>query len=812
MEFYANKENESDDRRLLLAITVEIEDGVVEYIEMKEGDSAEAVAVKFCHDHSLPDQFVAPLTEHIVSNIISISQEDKDIVFCTKDECTSFEDHWPQQIASHDHPCQDRHNSTQADQEKPSRFRDCPTQTSGLPLSQSQKVNKAVGSRITSTPKKATVKPRHIFTGRLLAPTHTSRAKMSMTEPMEKKVNKGKSFAPLSDKEKSVYMRLYAEFMNQKQKLEDDKRRIEELYQEKLERERTSISKKSSRIMRMRGRTAKQYRNYGELLYREALSKRQNQQKLIAKKLKDDEAKVLAEMTGVPEISKRAKQIRREEGQVWNRLQSEGKLKKDQLQSRTELVWETKLECTFKPQTNQRRLEGSEDYQDCSTSRFDQLFLDAESRRRRQEEYLLWYPEGVTFQPTINKKANDLKENVNDSNQSGQSVFDRLLQYASKLNEKKQLQAELSNRPIDQNTGREFFRPLTGRKPQIDRNPLTLPIGDFLYSMRFFLDNKLECLNQRDHKLQQDQANYRYVGANSQKLLGRIRQRGFKQVFDILDDDKDGLVKLASANLQQLSQDIVEDVKQVIKMGADDTPISFDKFVKFMVAVQEKTHKGTQLLVLKHKTHTDDNDSTHHIKMDRLSRNLSMSRRKFSTKQEWYKLICMDREKGLQKVDSLRKEKEALEMAECTFRPELYGRGNKSSKGRSLKGSHSEEIQSPNSIVERETQEVHGFYFKDEHGPGWPGETGLQPHTTEIHTDEIGPMGLLDSLTLMVAQSSDGNPYGHKSILMPSTSQQALIEQTNMVQDQQADTLDPSDLPECNDENQSGMFFGLMGA
>ncbi len=48
----------------------------------------------------------------------------------------------------------------------------------------------------------------------------------------------------------------------------------------------------------------------------------------------------------------------------------------------------------------------------------------------------------------------------------------------------------------------------------------------------------MECLNQRDHRLQQDHANYRYVGANSQKLLGRIRQRGFKQVFDILDDDK----------------------------------------------------------------------------------------------------------------------------------------------------------------------------------------------------------------------------------------------------------------------------------
>lgn len=65
-------ENKTDTRRVLLAITVEIEDGCVEHIEMREGDSAEAVATKFCRDHSLPDQFVAPLTEHIVSNIVNL--------------------------------------------------------------------------------------------------------------------------------------------------------------------------------------------------------------------------------------------------------------------------------------------------------------------------------------------------------------------------------------------------------------------------------------------------------------------------------------------------------------------------------------------------------------------------------------------------------------------------------------------------------------------------------------------------------------------------------------------------------------------
>lgn len=67
-----------------MAITVEIEDGCVEHIEMKEGDSAEAVAIKFCQDHNLPDQFVALLTEHIVSNIISIRYV---LVVCKKILC-----------------------------------------------------------------------------------------------------------------------------------------------------------------------------------------------------------------------------------------------------------------------------------------------------------------------------------------------------------------------------------------------------------------------------------------------------------------------------------------------------------------------------------------------------------------------------------------------------------------------------------------------------------------------------------------------------------------------------------------------------
>ncbi len=51
---------------------MEIDDGCVEHIETRAGDSPETVAMKFCLDHGLPEQFVAPLAEHIVSNIISL--------------------------------------------------------------------------------------------------------------------------------------------------------------------------------------------------------------------------------------------------------------------------------------------------------------------------------------------------------------------------------------------------------------------------------------------------------------------------------------------------------------------------------------------------------------------------------------------------------------------------------------------------------------------------------------------------------------------------------------------------------------------
>ena len=60
---------DDEERRILLAISVEVEDGHLDYIEIRDGDCAESAATKFCETHLLPEKYVAPLTEHIVEEV-----------------------------------------------------------------------------------------------------------------------------------------------------------------------------------------------------------------------------------------------------------------------------------------------------------------------------------------------------------------------------------------------------------------------------------------------------------------------------------------------------------------------------------------------------------------------------------------------------------------------------------------------------------------------------------------------------------------------------------------------------------------------
>lgn len=198
-----DKENLSDERRVLLAFTVEIDDRCVEHFQLREGDSAEAVAMKFCQTHTLPEQFVAPLTEHIVSNIISLSKEDSDIVFHSQDESMSNDENSTLHGGSPFSPVGNSSLVSLAEPRihggRPGESNDLMTRREArkmdMPqklLQASQKVNRLPGvdccSQVGGKPRKKIRRrrKRRNFSDRLLAPTITSLAKCGALDHKQK--------------------------------------------------------------------------------------------------------------------------------------------------------------------------------------------------------------------------------------------------------------------------------------------------------------------------------------------------------------------------------------------------------------------------------------------------------------------------------------------------------------------------------------------------------------------------------------------------------------------------------------------------
>lgn len=67
---------------------------------------------------------------------------------------------------------------------------------------------------------------------------------------------------------------------------------------------------------------------------------------------------------------------------------------------------------------------------------------------------------------------------------------------------------------------------------------MCLSIGEYLHRMKNKFDNKMRCINARKDITRKDQTRGRFVGPNSQKLLERLKDRRFKQIFAFLDKDK----------------------------------------------------------------------------------------------------------------------------------------------------------------------------------------------------------------------------------------------------------------------------------
>ncbi|GBG74493.1 hypothetical protein CBR_g18903 [Chara braunii] len=252
--------------------------------------------------------------------------------------------------------------------------------------------------------------------------------------------------------------------------------------------------------------------------------------------------------------SKLAKQLTRTPGQLWDRLLVDTDSKQRRIEELRQQMEEMEMgECTFKPQINprtrvlvQERLEALKQH---NIKYHDQLFKDAERRRQRQAEYSHWYPEEITFQPKLYKRA---RLNNEDEEREQEPVFERMYKLAPKLMEKKRAMRDAILNGVDPETGQPFFKPVTGRAPTFQRNTSALPIGEFLYGMRYDFDERKGFKAERARLLTDSLANKPYAGTKSQALLEKMKERRFQQIFEYLDKDQDGAVALDSADLDML--------------------------------------------------------------------------------------------------------------------------------------------------------------------------------------------------------------------------------------------------------------------
>ena len=141
--------------------------------------------------------------------------------------------------------------------------------------------------------------------------------------------------------------------------------------------------------------------------------------------------------------------------------------------------------------------------------KFEELYIDAQRRRERQDEYVAWQEAQHSFQPDIgltkhrqlsDKTPRDFYERLH---RSGRAKADRL--------------ARLRNRTSthDPTTGQRLFQPKVGRAPNFDRNASGLSVHEFLFASRHEYDDKRNLLRNYEEMRQEQLSSQSFVLSTS---------------------------------------------------------------------------------------------------------------------------------------------------------------------------------------------------------------------------------------------------------------------------------------------------------
>ena len=471
------------------------------------------------------------------------------------------------------------------------------------------------------------------------------------------------------------------------------------------------INKRESAISRsMNG----DYRNFGERLYVEGIVARE-QRKLRAESAQSErEAVEIAELRESPQISDLAQRMRLSESgtrsKSWQRLSTEGggsatfnARRNRMMRVKQEMDIQEIKECSFKPKISSKSKALMKDrmmaLKEHNIPYHDQLFHDAERRRLMQEEVANWFPDDHTFQPnnftSLNRSLSPTRSSTFQSSASmnnnsslrmsldskSQEKLVKRLTSRNRATEDKMKQIKDLESKVDLESGQELFKPRTGRAPQYERNRSSLPIGDYLYGLRFEFDDKKEFMMEQEMRKIEEDSRSKKANARSDSLMLNVMKRRFEAVFVYLNGSShEGALDLQSINLEVLDDEVEADLVEMRSRLAENESgghVSINKqtFVTEMIKTVKygsRKHPRGYLFSTAHRSPAENDDHMNppfKPKVNKRSLQLASSRRVEGIPVE--AALMQSKTDAEMRKEQRRRELKKRELAECTFKPKL---------------------------------------------------------------------------------------------------------------------------------------------
>ena len=497
----------------------------------------------------------------------------------------------------------------------------------------------------------------------------------SKSEKQVKPKQRPKSAVPREAGGVSIHERLHNQAKEKAEKLRSIKAEDEAKRSKEQKSKRQGMSWVSQQMTL--GRNTGDYQNYGERLYVEGVLNKERKLELEARHKKEEEKKMKKLLRSRPEISTvpPSMDFHRQDNRkaIWSRLYEpnfQHRNTKVELMRREKEMQEME-ECTFKPKISHRSKQivgqRTRALNQHGIPLHEQLYQEAEQRQRRFERYACWFPDHVTFQPQVST------EKIDDSDYK--DVIDRLYARKDQANRRLYYLKEELERPVDNETGQEFFKPKIGRKPHFQRNIAKLPIGNYLYGMRYEFDDKKEFLHTMDEQIRDELVNQVFTTDRSEKLTTRMKGRRFREIFSLLDANGDGVIDLDEMKKLPAYERFSDEIKTDLLFARESTgefkdDIDLETFTYLMEHAVEMNVFYRHYLQPDIRIVEPHPDETYHPKINSYSQKLAKKRRERDG-YPVFESLFRDQVINKEHLELLRKELDQERMRECTFQPRL---------------------------------------------------------------------------------------------------------------------------------------------